>query len=74
VAGHVVAIGGGDDLFAFWVGGGSTANLLAVWGRHGLDELLREAHADGAALAGVSAGMNGWFEAGTTESFGPGRR
>ena len=28
----------------FWVGGGSTANLLAVWRLHGLDELLRAAY------------------------------
>jgi peptidase E len=54
----------------FWVGGGSTANLLAVWRLHGLDELLREAFARGAVLAGVSAGMNCWFEGSTTDSFG----
>ena len=55
----------------FWVGGGSTANLLAVWRLHGLDELLRGAYARGAVLAGVSAGMNCWFEGSTTDSFGP---
>jgi dipeptidase E len=55
----------------FWVGGGSTANLLAVWRVHGLDALLREAYAAGAVLAGVSAGMNCWFESCTTDSFGP---
>jgi len=53
----------------FWVAGGSTANLLAVWRLHGLDELLRAAHARGAVLAGVSAGMNCWFEGSTTDSF-----
>jgi dipeptidase E len=58
----------GQDVF--WVGGGSTANLLAVWRLHGLDELLRAAHARGAVLAGVSAGMNCWFEGSTTDSFG----
>src|SRR4051794_41940628 len=40
----------------FWVAGGSTANLLAIWRLHGLDELLRDAHARGAVLAGGSAG------------------
>jgi dipeptidase E len=55
----------------FWVGGGSTANLLAVWRLHGLDVLLREAYGAGAVLAGVSAGMNCWFESSTTDSFGP---
>jgi dipeptidase E len=67
-----------DDLAAFvrevdvfWVGGGSTANLLAVWRTHGLDELIRAAYEDGAVLTGISAGMNCWFEASTTDSFGP---
>lgn len=55
----------------FWVGGGSTANLLAVWRAHGLDDLLRGAWQDGAVLAGISAGMNCWFECSTTDSFGP---
>ena len=59
------------DVDVFWVGGGSTANLLAIWRLHGLDALLRAAYADGAVLAGVSAGMNCWFEASTTDSFGP---
>ena len=54
----------------FYVGGGNTANLLAVWRIHGLDELLREAYERGAVLSGTSAGMNCWFEASTTDSFG----
>jgi dipeptidase E len=54
-----------------YVGGGSTANLLALWRLHGVDEILREALADGVVLAGVSAGMNCWFEASVTDSFGP---
>ena len=53
----------------FYVGGGNTANLLAVWRTHGLDELLREALAGGRVLCGSSAGMNCWFEASTTDSF-----
>jgi len=53
-----------------YVGGGSTANLLAVWRVHGLDDLLGEALAAGAVLCGVSAGMNCWFEASVTDSFG----
>ena len=57
-----------------WVGGGSTANLLAVWRTHGLDVLLREAHERGAVLARISAGMNCWFECSTTDSFGLGAR
>lgn len=53
------------------VGGGSTANLLALWRLHGLDEILREALAAGVVLSGVSAGMNCWFESSVTDSFGP---
>src|SRR3954453_9406918 len=54
-----------------WVGGGSTANLLAVWRTHGLDEVLREAYDKGVVLTGSSAGMNCWFEASVTDSFSP---
>ena len=55
---------------ALYVGGGSTANLLAVWRAHGLDALLREAWESGVVLAGASAGSVCWFEGGTTDSFG----
>ncbi|WP_228387633.1 MULTISPECIES: peptidase E [unclassified Nocardioides] len=54
-----------------YVGGGSTANLLALWRLHGLDAVLREALAAGVVVAGVSAGMNCWFEGSSTDSFGP---
>jgi peptidase E len=54
-----------------YVGGGNTANLLAVWRVHGLDAVLREALDAGAVLCGVSAGMNCWFQCSTTDSFGP---
>jgi dipeptidase E len=55
-----------NDQDVFWVAGGSTANLLAVWRLHGLDSLLRTAYERGAVLCGVSAGMNCWFEGSTT--------
>jgi peptidase E len=54
-----------------WVGGGSVANLLAVWRVHGLDEVFREAWRAGVVLAGVSAGSLCWHVGGTTDSFGP---
>jgi peptidase E len=54
-----------------WVGGGSVANLLAVWRVHGLDEVFREAWRAGVVLAGVSAGSLCWHAGGTTDSFGP---
>jgi dipeptidase E len=52
-----------------YVGGGSTANLLAVWRTHGLDRILAEAWEAGIVLCGVSAGMNCWFGASVTDSF-----
>ncbi len=56
---------------AVYVLGGNTANLLALWRLHGLDRALREAWAAGVVLAGMSAGAICWFEACTTNSFGP---
>jgi peptidase E len=53
------------------VGGGNTANMLAIWRVHGFDTILREAWQQGIVLAGWSAGMICWFEAGVTDSFGP---
>jgi peptidase E len=54
-----------------WVGGGSVANLLAVWRLHGLDQVLRQVWEAGVVLAGVSAGSVCWHVGGTTDSFGP---
>ena len=54
-----------------WVGGGSVANLLALWRLHGLDESFRQAWQAGVVLAGVSAGSICWHVGGTTDSFGP---
>lgn len=54
-----------------YVGGGNTANMLAVWRVHGIDRILAEAWDRGVVLCGVSAGMICWFEAGVTDSFGP---
>jgi dipeptidase E len=54
-----------------FVGGGNTANMLAIWRVHGFDEILREAWEAGIVLSGWSAGMICWFEAGVTDSFGP---
>ena len=53
-----------------YVGGGNTANMLAIWGVHGVDTILREAWESGIVLAGTSAGSICWFEAGVTDSFG----
>ncbi|MGX9923677.1 Type 1 glutamine amidotransferase-like domain-containing protein [Streptomyces sp. NPDC002248] len=52
-------------------GGGSTANLLAVWRARGVDRLMREAAERGALLCGISAGANCWTAASLTASYGP---
>lgn len=56
---------------AIYVSGGSMANMLAIWRVHGFDAILREAWEAGVLLAGWSAGMMCWFEAGVTDSYGP---
>jgi dipeptidase E len=68
-----------DDIAAFlgeqdviYVGGGNTADMLAVWRTHGVDRALKDAWESGVILAGPSAGGMCWFEAALTDSFGPG--
>jgi len=56
---------------AVYVGGGNTANMLAIWRVHGVDKALRAAWEQGVVLAGWSAGAICWFEGGITDSFGP---
>ena len=53
------------------VGGGNTANMLAIWRVHGVDRALRAAYETGTVLTGWSAGCICWFEGGTTDSFTP---
>lgn len=65
VEGHLLA----QDVV--WVGGGSVANLLAVWRVHGLDAVFRRVWEAGVVLSGVSAGSICWHVGGTTDSFGP---
>jgi dipeptidase E len=54
-----------------YVGGGNTANMLALWRAHGVDRALRKAWESGTVLAGLSAGMICWFECAVTDSYGP---
>jgi dipeptidase E len=58
------------DQDVIYVGGGSSANLLAVWRLHGLDRVLRAAWNAGVVMAGISAGAICWFQDGLTDSFG----
>ncbi len=62
------SIGNADVI---WVGGGSVANLLAVWQLHGVDVEMKKAYERGAILGGVSAGSICWHVGGPTDSFGP---
>jgi len=55
---------------AILVCGGNTANMLAVWRVHGIDDELRAAWERGAVLFGWSAGANCWYEDSVTDSFG----
>ena len=57
---------------AIYVGGGSTANLIAIWEAHALGAVLRRAWERGTVLSGVSAGAICWFEWGITDSLGAG--
>ena len=57
------------DQDVIWVGGGNTANMLAIWRVHGVDEILSEARDAGIVLTGGSAGSLCWYECGTTDSF-----
>jgi hypothetical protein len=63
-----------DDAFGnadvVWVGGGSVANLLALWRVHGIDEAAGDAWERGVVLGGVSAGSICWHVGGTTDSYG----
>jgi peptidase E len=54
-----------------WVGGGSVANLLALWQLHGVDAAAKDAWNRGVVLGGVSAGSICWHVGGPTDSFGP---
>ena len=67
----VEAFLGEQDLV--YVGGGNTANMLAIWRLHGVDIALRRAWESGVVCCGISAGANCWFEASTTDSFLLGR-
>jgi peptidase E len=58
----------GSDLV--WVGGGSVANLMALWELHGVSPAMKQAWESGVILGGVSAGSLCWHVGGTTDSFG----
>ena len=52
----------------FYVGGGNTREMLAIWRQYGLDKTLKEAWQTGKILCGISAGALCWFEQGISDS------
>lgn len=54
------------------VGGGSTANLIALWKVHGVDRAIIQRMSGGRdlVLGGLSAGGSCWYEGCVTDSFG----
>lgn len=54
-----------------YIGGGNTANMLAIWRAHGVDQVLHEAWQRGIVLAGICAGAMALFAGGVSASFGP---
>jgi dipeptidase E len=51
-----------------YVGGGNTLRMLRIWRKFGVDVLLRKAHRQGVALAGLSAGAICWFRYGSSDA------
>jgi len=60
-----------ESFISAFQGRAQTSVLLAVWRLHGLPDILRTAASNGTILAGISAGMNCWFDASSTDSYGP---
>lgn len=55
------------DQDVFYVGGGNTRCMLALWREWKLDVYLRAAWENGKILAGISAGSICWFEEGLSD-------
>jgi dipeptidase E len=51
-----------------YVGGGNTLNMMRVWRRLGVDQILKAAYRKGTVLAGISAGAICWFDSGHSDS------
>jgi dipeptidase E len=50
------------DFDAFFISGGNTRNLIAIWREWELDRMLIKAMQKGAVVSGASAGANCWYE------------
>ena len=49
-------------------GGGNTLDMIDLWKKRGIDQLLKKAWEKGKVLCGVSAGANCWFDSCSTDS------
>jgi peptidase E len=56
------------DQDVIYVGGGNTKSMIAIWREWRLNSILRKAGENGTLLAGISAGMNCWFEYALSDS------
>lgn len=57
-----------DRADAVYVGGGDTGYMLDTWRTRGIDDLLRDAWAEGTVMSGLSAGALCWFDAGLSDA------
>lgn len=53
----------------FYIGGGNTYNLMALWKAWNIPSMFQKALHEGVVLAGISAGAICWFESGVSDSF-----
>ena len=62
-----------DKLFnqqdIFYVGGGNTKSMLAVWKEWNIDKFLKREYKNEKVMSGVSAGAICWFNKGVTDSW-----
>ncbi len=52
----------------FYVGGGNTREMLAIWRQYGLERALKAAWQSGKILCGISAGAICWFDQAISDS------
>ena len=52
-----------------YVGGGNTLKMMKLWRTLGVDRMLKQAHASGTVMAGLSAGSVCWFRDGNSDSW-----
>ena len=51
-----------EDADLFYICGGDTENMLKIWKKFGVDEMLIKSYENGKVLTGISAGAICWFK------------